>query len=311
MKKLALLLFIGSILTGCDDGDLIFDELNFSGNVQKCTDKGIYYKLNNNEMLFLYLSNLNTENLVLNQEYSHTISNSNEIVYRLYSDKAIAGSICNVITPAFPQVVDEFNVNNGGAIKYKRIRKIEQKADDSRVTINYVVSFNFENIILTNGEKELKYENYNFGEYTNSTSTLDFNLSNGPTYCTNSNILFAKGEQGFKIIGSDIQSEIEVGTQTINLNTDTFVKFYLLNQVVDANEFCDLNFTDSTVKIKEEWTANQGVIEVITTANSTIENPEVIIGYSTTYVLKNAIFTNGTDSFTINEQVLSKVTTNT
>lgn len=304
MKKLALLLFIVGMFTSCNDGDLVFDELNFSGNVQKCTDKGIYYKLNSNEMLFLYLSNLNTENLVLNQEYSQTINIGNEIVYRLYSDKAIAGSICSVISPAFPQVIDEFNVQKSGAINYKRVRKIEQNADDSRVTINYAVSFNFENIILSNGAKELKYENYNFGEYINSTSTLDFNLSNGPTYCPNSDILFAKEKQGFKIIGSDIQSEIEVGTQTVNLNATTFVKFYLLDQVTNPNEFCDMNFSDVENKINEEWTANEGVIEVITTGNATTENPDVFITYTTKYILKNAVFTNGTDSFKINEQIL-------
>src|SRR5690606_1617198 len=130
-----------------------------------------------------------TNPLPLNQEFE-TQTSSNMILYRQYSDKAIAGSICSLIAPANPHVVDEFNVNNGGFIKYKHIRKIEQKTDDPRVSINYVLSFSFQNIILSNGNTELKYENYNFGEYFSTNSTLHFSFFNEFSYCeTNSDLI--------------------------------------------------------------------------------------------------------------------------
>jgi len=304
MKKLALLLFIGGIFTSCNDGDLFFDELNFNQEVQKCSQKSIYYKLNGNEMLLLNMTGKISDSipLPLNQEFEAQTTNG-MILYRQYSDKAISGSICDLITPAFPQVVEEYNVNSGGLVKYKRIRKIEQKNDNPLVTIKYVYAFNFQNIVLSNGSKELKYENYNFGEYSNSNAIIDFSLGS-LSICPNSDIVISKISQAFKIIGSDIQFNPETGTQLVNLNETTNIKLYLLNRIVDATEYCDLVFSNSEVNIKEEWVANQGALEVITTANSTVENPETITGYTQTYVLKNATFTSGSDSFTITNQIL-------
>ncbi len=305
MKKIALLLFIGGIFASCNDGDLIFDELNFNQEVQKCDEKNIFYKLNGSEMLVLNMTGKfeDPNTLILNQEYE-TEASQNMILYRQYSDKAIAGSICNLIAPGYPQVVDEFG-NTGGKITYQRIRKIEQKVDDPRVTINYIVSFNLLNMILTNGKSELKYENYNFGEFSNSKSNAIIDFSLGTlSICPNSDIIIYKNTQAFKILGSDIQFNPETGTQLINLNETTKIKFYLLEQSVNANEYCDMIFTDPENKITEEWTAKQGTIEVVTTANSTVENPEAISGYTQTYVLKNATFTNGSDSFEITNQIL-------
>lgn len=303
MKKIALLLFIGGIFASCNDGDLIFDELNFNQEVQKCLEKQVYYKLNGNEMLFLNMTGKIVDSipLPLNQEFE-ALTESNMILYRQYSDKAIAGSICSLIAPAYPQVVDEFG-NTGGKITYRRIRKIEQKVDDPRVTINYVISFNLQNMILSNGTSELKYENYNFGEFSNSNAIIDFSLGT-LLICPNSDIIIYKSTQAFKILGSDIQFNPETGTQLINLNETTNIKFYLLERSVNANEYCDMIFTDPENKITEEWTAKQGTIEVVTTANSTVENPEAISGYTQTYVLKNATFTNGSDSFEITNQIL-------
>lgn len=304
MKKLALLLFAGAIFTSCNDGDLVFNDLNFNENVQKCSQKSIYYKLNGNEMLLLNMTGIinDTIALPLNQEFETTTSGN--ILYRQYSGKAVAASICDLIAPANPQVVDEFTVNNGGKIKYKRVRRVIQKTNDSKVAINYVYTFNFQNIILSNQDKEIKYEDYNFGEYINSSSTFDFNLGNVINFCENSDAVINKDRQIFKIISPEFVFTENVGNKTINLNNTNYISFYLLNQVINYAEACDLNFSNPRTEITEEWTATTGTLEIITTANSTVENPEIITGYTHQLILKNATFVSGTDSFTITEQIL-------
>lgn len=304
MKKLALLLFAGAIFTSCNDGDLVFNDLNFNENVQKCSQKSIYYKLNGNEMLLLNMTGIinDTIPLPLNQEFETPTSGN--ILYRQYSGKAVAASICDLIAPATPQVVEEFTVNSAGKIKYKRERRIIQKTNDTKVSINYVYSFKFQNIVLSNQDKQIKYEDYNFGEYINSSSTLDFSLGNVINYCDNSDIVINKDRQIFKINNPEFQLTENVGTQTVSLSNSNFITFYLLNQVINYNEACDLNFSNPRTEITEEWKATTGTLEIITTANSTVENPEVITGYTHTLILKDATFVNGTDSFTITEQTL-------
>nr|WP_297308588.1 hypothetical protein [uncultured Flavobacterium sp.] len=304
MKKIVFLLFASALFTNCNDGDLIFDDLNFAGNVQKCNQKSIFYKLNGNEMLLLNMTNhINDETpLPLNQEFE--ISNSNNILYRQYSGKAIGGSVCDLIPPANPQVVTEYASNNGGTIKYKRIRQIIQPNNDSKVSINYVYTFNFQNIVLSNQDKQLKYEDYNFGEYINSSSVLDFNLGNVINFCENTAAVINKDRQIFKINSPEFVFTETVGSKTINLNNENYITFYILNQIVNYNEACEMNFSDPSTNIIEEWRATTGSIEIVTTANSTIENPEIITGYTHTLILKESTFVNGTDQFTITEQVL-------
>lgn len=305
MKKLALLLFIGGIFTSCNDGDLVFDELNFSSNVEKCDEKEIYYKLNNNEMLFIYIPNLINDNLVLNQEYSHTINNSNEMVYRQYSDRTSSGLICDIITPAFPQVVEEFKVN-GGQIKYKYFRKTSINETSGNVTIDYVYSFNFQNIVLANNSgKEMKYENYFFGEYQKKPNTLNFNLGNNLNKCNANNFISINGSQIFEIISPEINLQQTVGVQTINLNNSNKINIFLLEPVINADVVCEIDFSNSDIIKLEDWNASQGVLEIVTT-----ENPNVQSGFTRTFILKNVVFKNQSDSFIITEQILGTYTGN-
>ena len=150
----------------------------------------------------------------------------------------------------------------------------------------------------------MKYEDYNFGEYINSSSVLDFNLGNVINFCENTAAVINKGRQIFKINSPEFVFTETVGSKTINLNNENYITFYILNQIVNYNEACEMNFSDPSTNIIEEWRATTGSIEIVTTANSTIENPEIITGYTHTLILKESTFVNGTDQFTITEQVL-------
>jgi len=247
--------------------------------------------------------------LVLDREYE-TATTNNNILYRQYSDKAIAGSVCDLIAPAFPQVVQEFNSIPGGKIVYKLSRKISQKENSSVVSIDYLYNFKFKNIVLSDGDKELKYEDYFFGENLKASSKLDFNLGDNFKFCSATEMITNKEKQIFKIFSSELNFPQQAGTQTIILNTDNYLKFYYLNEASISSEACDLNFSNPKTQIIEDWTSNQGILEIITTVNSTTENPNVPIGFTHKLVLKNATFTNNTNSFKIAEQVLGSYRTN-
>jgi len=301
MKKFTLLLLISSFVSSCSDGDLVFDELNFSGNIQKCSTKDIFYKLNGNEMLFTYLPGKINNELPLNEEITYFISNSNDIVYRQYGDKTVSGLICEVITPSSPQVVEEFKVNIGGQIKYKRFRRITLKETDASVNIGYIYSFNFHNIILSNGSKELKYENYNFGEYIDTNSTLHFKFFNEFTYCdSSSDLITLDNNQALKLIIPSLELSQNTGTSVIDLDEFNYIQYQLfkdgsLNKVTA----CDISNLTPPLTLIENWKATQGNIEIVTT-----ENPNVPSGFSRTFILKNGVFKSESDSFLISEKIL-------
>jgi len=315
MKRLALILFFGGCLSSCNDGDLIYDNLNFSGNIEKCSDKEIFYKLNNNEILFTYLPGVinKTNPIPLNQEIVHEINNSNDLIYRQYSDKTTSNLICGIIAPATPSVIDEFKVNTGGKIIYKRIRKITQNDTDAKVSLDYIYTFNFKNIVLTNGSSELKYENYFFGDFIDSNVTLNFSFISEFSFCDDENQIFAiDTNQGMKISSPDFQFNETTGTQSISLNNSNFIEYYYFSETgsINNNVMCDLNNMPADLNLIENWKSTAGTLEIVTTANSTLENPEVITGYTYTLYLKNVTFTKDSDSFTIANQLIGKFNNN-
>lgn len=307
MKKLSFLFLLAGMFSSCDDGDLVYTDLNFNGNIQKCADKEIYYKLNGKEMLFAYLPGvINPSNpLPLDQVFTHTINNPNELVYRQYSGKTTADLICGTITPATPNVIEEFNVNSGGEILYKRNRKITQSTSNNNVKVDYVYTFDFKNIVLSNGKESIKYENYYFGELLESTVNLHFSFFDKFSFCDNSSLVTYDSNQAIKINSAALNFLDVVGVQTISLNQSNYIEYlYYTGETINKEIVCSEIDSENGVYLSENWVATNGILEIITTANSIPENPNVIIGYTHTLVLKNATFTQGLNSFLITEQVL-------
>ena len=68
MKKILGLLIATTSLTACDDGDLVFENLNFDGKeIQKCNDNELYFKTNNTEMLLVDFT-FGTDGSILNPQ---------------------------------------------------------------------------------------------------------------------------------------------------------------------------------------------------------------------------------------------------
>src|SRR5690554_4975764 len=118
MKKIIGLLVASAFITACDDGDMVFENLNFDGvQIQKCTDNELYFKINNNELLLVDFTRpisatqsgswLDSE-VELDRRTSPPANADIKIYYRTYDGTVNNNVICSIIAPANPKVTSEY-----------------------------------------------------------------------------------------------------------------------------------------------------------------------------------------------------------
>ncbi|GAK95102.1 hypothetical protein JCM19298_879 [Nonlabens ulvanivorans] len=119
MKKL-LYLIIPIALIGCDDGDLILEDLDFeSSTVQACDipedddiSDYLFYMINDTETISLQLST--TDNILSTQAtYGPYSLITNDLEYRKLSDAAGSDYYCNDIPPSSPTTLQTFIGEDG------------------------------------------------------------------------------------------------------------------------------------------------------------------------------------------------------
>ncbi len=302
MKKIIGVLMILSTLSSCDDGDMVFENLNFNGKaVQKCEDSELYFKINNTELLLVDFTSKEKKSLLdsvapILQTFSIQTSAANQIYYRTYNSTINTNAICSILAPATPKVTAEYTSIPGGTIKYVRNIIPTVNKETGNVAVKYLYNINFENITLSNSSQEIKYATYAFGDYIYKTNNLPFVISN-IDICEN-NILFATTNKGILQLAlpETISFPKNEGTQTINLNTTTYLDYTLRkdNKVVNN---CEVIPEES---IGEHWTAKQGQV-VIESKKSTTNASQFI------HIIKivNATFKNPDDlQFLITDQVI-------
>lgn len=109
------------VLNGCDDGDLISQDIDFSNiALQRCgtTNANVLYKLTDRDALILQITNLD---LVLpdvpsapDTFTSVAINGSTvKLLYRVYNGEPVADNICASIQPPTPTVIEEWNATSG------------------------------------------------------------------------------------------------------------------------------------------------------------------------------------------------------
>lgn len=298
MKKIAFLLSSLFLLSSCDDGDLVFDELNFTAkDVQSCD--ALYFKINAKELLLVNLANTTNNGLVLdenaplNQVQSIPTNNLNKIYYRTYSETVTQNTICSAIPPAQPVVVSEYVSNPGALIQYTRRSNVG--FTNNKATINYNYTINFKNVTLTNGTSEIKYEDYSFGTLIYRTNTLGFSFTNFSN-CGYQLISADSDEELVLTLTSAFSLPSTVGEHVYGLSNEQFLTYYLYNGNIVNQNACDVK----TNEIKEEWHAISGsyVIKTSKVVNQVTQNVDAL---KHEFYLRNVTFTKGNISFTIDE----------
>ncbi len=267
MKKIVGLLLATMSLTACDDGDLVFENLNFDGKqIQKCPDNELYFKINDTELLLVDF------NTIVNGEKSSVLdtlaplgemqnsltTNSIKIYYRNYDAPITSGAICSVLPPANPKVTSEYTSLTGGRIFYTRI--MTPVVTETSVNVNYIYTINFENITLSNGTSEIKYATLPYGSYVYDTSKMTFNFTNKYFYCDYVLSSYKNDECIQITLPADFVFPTTNQTQTISLNDTNVLRYFVFNKYLTTEPTCEL----PNVPIKEEWQVTNGSLQIET-----------------------------------------------
>lgn len=307
MRKYWALLLFSFAFSACDDGNIVYESLNFKNStIAKCDFNELYYKLNKHEILIMDLSGPNNlpllnDNIPLGVLDSIVTSDANKIIYRSYSGDISGQTICSTLPPANPKVTKEYTSNSGAYIKY--IRNIEVKRFDENIPnkfqIIYSYTFLFENLILSNQNENIKYPSYNFGTYQpkkiNSNeadiSLIEFSFG-AIDACSQNNVLFSKGTN--KILQIQLEKPLtkNPGIQTVALNNNQFILYKQKNSNLGTVKDCD---TQEVAGFKEVWKTTSGQLTIdLKPAN---ENGKQGLKY--TFTLENATFTRTDKQFTV------------
>jgi hypothetical protein len=98
MKRVLSLLAFVLLLSGCDDGNLIQEDINFeTATTQNCSSNDLIYKLKEKEALILEIpsTSFTTEPSSTNTPTEINISTSNRVVYRFYNGTVSTDTTCN------------------------------------------------------------------------------------------------------------------------------------------------------------------------------------------------------------------------
>lgn len=124
MKKLALAVLCGVFLSACDDGDLVYESINFDNiATARCTPLGpgvpsdVLYKLNGSEVLLMRIANLDAVLPDAPTEPSTPVSipinANNQVFYRQYASNASAENFCGIVQSPNPPVTVQWQVSSG------------------------------------------------------------------------------------------------------------------------------------------------------------------------------------------------------
>lgn len=271
MKRYLAIVIFCLFLSSCDDGDLVYESLNFSNAaINKCDQNELYFKTNANELLLVRLI-AGTNDTILNdqrtlgREYLFDTSANTKIYYRSYNGTVTANTICDQVPPAFPQVDAEYTSIDGGQISVIRnmqITPVESTTGtpSNQFDVAYNFSINFINMILTDGTSELKYERFNFGTYQarNSSSRIEFNF-NQISRC-GSGLYFSNTTNKLLHISLFEAIPNAPGSYTFTLNEDNYVSYRSRRTTFPENfDYCE---TSDPAQFSENWVSNTGTIRL-------------------------------------------------
>jgi hypothetical protein len=299
--KYYLVLFVSLFLvTGCDDGDLITENFNFSAaQIQKCATSNTLYKLNAQEALILNIDEINFPNVitVANTPRVIPISSSTSIQYRKYSSAVLLGSICDSPAPSNPVVLEEWNVS-GGNVEITTTA-VYDAAGTSIIAYNHNIVF--KNITFVATDKQIAYDSYIYGDFRTEVVVLPFKFSTAVTQkCDTKNLIFKYNDTEVLLLELNTSLFSNAATvpgtpreQLIDGVTNKVI-YRIYNGSLNANFFC-ASIPPSTPTLTEEWTTENGVptvsgiIRVETVALNATTFQHTIKLYKTTF--KNGIKT--------------------
>ncbi|UUV21026.1 hypothetical protein [Paenimyroides aestuarii] len=299
MKKIVGLLVLALSVTACNDGDLVFENLNFDGKeIQKCADKELYFKTNNSELLLIDFSNGTDLDTLSDFNVRRTLNTSNsQIYYRTYDSAINSNAICALLPPANPKVTSEYTSLPGGSIHYTRT--MVPVVTETSVNISYAYTINFENITLTNGSSEIKYTTLPYGTYVYRVNRMGFNFTTNFGNCDN--VLTGRN------LNEIVQLQLPEGfvfptsnqTQTITLSNTNFLRYVVFGRNIPG----DLGFCEFPSQIiNEDWLATNGTVQIDSSVQTNANGQ--VTGYQHTIQIIQARFIKDDNSFVVSNKTI-------
>lgn len=311
MKRILGLLVFVLVLNGCDDGDLIQEDINFEDvSTQNCTTNNIIFKLKEKEGLLLEIPKTSfvNESSVAGAPTLLDISSSNRVVYRFYDGVVSSNNICETIAPATPVVTDQWNAT-GGKIQIftTAVKTVDAKENSSRIT-GYKHNIVFKNITFAKSNGTQVYETFPFGDYVTSSTPLTVLFDKTIEKCSSSNLVYNYTSSEALTLNID-PSLIANAATPLNSprtgiigTTSNVLSYRLFTGLLTADYFCGTT-TPATPTINQQWDAVSGVsgvsgiVEVTTTTNG----PSA---FKHTIVLKKVTFKKGNTTFLLGDNFI-------
>lgn len=307
MKKILSFITLALLFNSCDDGDLIQENISFEdAKPAKCATNNIIYKIKDNEALIFDASGIIFPSEEGNQEI--TINTTNRVLYRFYNGALTPATLCETIPPATPVVVNQWTAKEGGliVINTTAIKPLNTTDNSNRIT-GYNHNISFKNITFDKGNGTQVYENFAFGSFTTSATTLPFSFSKVLKQCSSSKQVYDKNSAEALILDIDpnliSNTPTPLNTPRIALigTTTNKLTYRLFGGLLTDDYFCNPTYPATPV-VNEEWlgvagVANtSGIIEVTTTSFGN--------GFKHTIVLKKVKMKKGNNDFLLGDNYI-------
>ena len=269
MKKLLGLLAIFLMFNSCDDGELTVDNVDFGdAAVVSCGTKGLYYKLNGNEVLILEIPV--DQNAFSNVEGTRTypINSANKVLYRIYNGTVGRDNVCATIQPGTPQVTEEWFATSGIISIFTSVKLSNPDPKTGAIKISgYNHEITFENIVYAKSDgSTIVFSENVFGDVTTNATNLPFNFTEEEVYqCSSNKIIYNVSESGLEsLVIQNIDPTIinkTLGEKSYPIGTDVNMVIYqYYNGSLPANRadyFCGTSIPLIPVAT-QKWTAKPG-----------------------------------------------------
>lgn len=302
---------LAAVFAGCDDGDLVFESLNFDAIApQSCSqqpDNEVLYKINGREALVLYVNNLQNQLPSAPTENTPaylTVDNQNvQFLYRLYQDTPQAVNFCGSLQAVTPAVTEQWFATGGQLeITTTAMKSANSTAGfegGERITsLRHAMVFRNLNFQTPNNVQA--YSTYPFGNVDRTFAHPPMANFSNTTFQACSDRVYAKS--GTTSIVLDLEANL---WDTGILNTPKVGYVGATNQIsfnqfandvdLSALDYCNLSIAPQSI-----WTAStgevgiSGQIEVTTTTFGG--------GYQHTIVLRNVYFGQGSLQFKLADE---------
>jgi hypothetical protein len=308
MKRVLSLLVFVLLLNGCDDGNLIQEDIDFEDvTTQSCTDNNLIYKLNDKEALILDIpsTSFTTEPSATDTPTIIDISSTNRVVYRLYNGTVSTDNICETIPAATPYVTEQWSATAGKIqIFTTAVKTVNTTTNSTRIT-GYNHNIVFKNITFATTNGNQVYETFAFGDYVTTATTLPLLFDETVEKCSSSNLVYNYTTSEALMLNIDpslIVNEVTLlNTPRTGIigTTKNILTYRLFSGLLTSSYFCNTT-TPTTPSVSQEWngvagvTGTSGIIEVTTTTNGPGN-------YKHTIIIKKATLKKGTNSFLLGD----------